>query len=197
MSSLSFRLLPRTGSLSLASCGRPHQLPRRTVTIGRIEPQAAGQSAAGQGAATTKKKKKTKLLQTDGLEWKEMSAGQKVVHSGKNLGYLGVILFGVGALGTPPCPLPSPSPTPSLSKRDRVNGPTKAAGTKSKRKAPKKSGGPRYFTVLALMGDTAGWRVHDEAVELILESEKVQRSVGIPIEIREGDGRGGRGDKVL
>ncbi|KAJ3052306.1 hypothetical protein HK097_006559 [Rhizophlyctis rosea] len=58
-------------------------------------------------------------------------------------------------------------------------------------------GSALYYVSLELIGDTTAWRLHDEALERVLNSEAVQRAVGIPITTHGEDGRGARKGKVL
>ncbi|KAJ3044103.1 hypothetical protein HDV00_003207 [Rhizophlyctis rosea] len=54
-----------------------------------------------------------------------------------------------------------------------------------------------YYVSLELISDTTAWRIHDESLEKVLNSEAVQRAVGIPITTHGEDGRGARKGKVL
>ncbi|TPX30065.1 hypothetical protein SmJEL517_g06274 [Synchytrium microbalum] len=58
---------------------------------------------SGEKADAKKKPKKMsmkELVNTDGLEWKKMTSGQRVVHSAKTVSYTGVIIFGVVLFST-------------------------------------------------------------------------------------------------
>ncbi|EGF80504.1 hypothetical protein BATDEDRAFT_25138 [Batrachochytrium dendrobatidis JAM81] len=64
----------------------------RPITIGRIKPTNASSISELQSGNQSRSN-------VDGSSWSQLTTKQKVVQSGQNIGYGGVIVFGVGILG--------------------------------------------------------------------------------------------------
>ncbi|KAJ1341124.1 hypothetical protein BSLG_004248 [Batrachochytrium salamandrivorans] len=124
----------------------------RHISIGKINPSS---SISVSGLSHGNQPQSSHKPSNSG--WSEMTTAQRVIHSGQNIGYGGVVVVGLGILGY-----------------------------------------AIWTTATELSKTTQAWKVYDASLEHVLDSDAIQRALGIPITAQPGAGpAGSRGSKTL